>query len=257
MRRAAVAALLTLCPVAVSGQIADRVREVDAGIVRFAYETRPGVEICDRGIRMGERQMMWTSHGPPDLERACRFGPAEVELDIRDGVVRDVELVRTVGDRRADATDLGEVAPDVAAAFLLSLPRAGATSRGAEEAIFPAMLADVDEVWRALLEVAKDRSVVEAARKNALFWLGQEAAAAATAGLSEVAADEAEDQEIRDSAIFALSQRSENESIPALMEIARNGEHAESRRTAMFWLAQSKDERVIRFFEDILLRRIR
>ncbi|MDA0329009.1 MAG: hypothetical protein O2958_08380 [Gemmatimonadetes bacterium] len=69
--------------------------------------------------------------------------------------------------------------------------------------------------------------------------------------------DPDEDQDIRNAAIFSLSQRPDNEAIPSLMEVARAGNQAETRRTAMFWLAQSDDERVVRFFEDILLGRIR
>jgi hypothetical protein len=41
------------------------------------------------------------------------------------------------------------------------------------------------------------------------------------------------------------------------MEVASGGEEAETRRTALFWLAQSNDERVVDFFEEILLGRIR
>jgi len=73
--------------------------------------------------------------------------------------------------------------------------------------------------------------------------------------LSSLAEDE--DQEVRNAAIFALSQRPDDEGLPALMELARTGAHAETRKTAMFWLAQSGDERVVAFFEEILLRRNR
>ena len=185
------------------------------------------------------------------------MGVAEVELHVRNGRVRDIELVRDVGDGRPDALDLGEVSAAEAARFLLSLAHDGASGDAAEEAILPAMLADVEGLWRELLVIARDRSVAENVRKNTLFWLGQEAAQAATAGLTDVALDEDEEQEIRNSAIFALSQRPDHEAVPLLMEVARTGDQAETRKTAMFWLAQSDDERVVRFFEEILLRRIR
>ena len=187
----------------------------------------------------------------------CRFGTAEVELEVRDGLVRDVDIVRDLDERTSGAIDLGDVSPEVAARYLLSLAYDGATADGAEEAVLPAMLADVDDIWRDLLHMARDRRLHEGVRKNTLFWLGQEAANAATQGLAEVALDEDEDQEIRNSAIFALSQRPPDEGIPVLMEVARSGEEVETRRTAMFWLAQSNDERVVDFFEEILLGRIR
>jgi hypothetical protein len=37
------------------------------------------------------------------------------------------------------------------------------------------------------------------------------------------------------------------------MEVARTAPQSETREAAMFWLAQSKDERVVAFFEEILL----
>ena len=37
------------------------------------------------------------------------------------------------------------------------------------------------------------------------------------------------------------------------MEIAETAREGDTRRSAMFWLAQSKDERVFAFFERILL----
>lgn len=257
MRRTAILAAFLVAPSPLVGQLAEHVRDLDEGAVRFSFETKPGVEICDQGVRIGDRHMSWRSHGRDDRARNCRFGVAEVELEVRGGVVRDVELVQDIDEPSREVLALGEVAPADAVDFLLSLGRSGATADAAEEAIFPAMLAAVDDAWRGLLDLAQDRSLDEGVRKATLFWLGQEAADAATSGLAEVALDEAEDQEIRNAAIFALSQRPDDEAIPVLMEVARTGEHAETRRTAMFWLAQSPDERVVRFFEDILLRRLR
>jgi hypothetical protein len=242
-------------PRAVEAQLAERVADVEDGTVRFAYETKPGVEICDQGVRMGDHHMNWrTRRG----ERAsgCRFGVAEVEVSLRAGRVREVELVRDRDDRR-DALDLGEVGADEAARYLLSLPYEDATQDAAQHAIMPAMLADAEDVWRDVLRLAEDRSLDDEIRKSATFWLGQEAAEAATESLSGLALAEDEDQEVRNAAIFALSQRPDDEGLPVLMELARTGEHAETRKTAMFWLAQSPDERVVAFFEEILLRKNR
>lgn len=254
---AAAAVAVWTAPTVAVGQIAEHVRGVDDGVVRFAYETRDGVEVCDQGIRIGEHHMWWRSRGSGDRAQDCRVGVVEVELEVRNGEVRGVDIVRGLDDRVQGAEDLGTVSAPDASAYLLSLAYQGATHDGAEEALMPAMLADVEDIWRDVIDVAKDRSVHEGVRKNALFWLGQEAADAATEGLADVALDEDEDQEIRNSAIFALSQRPDDEGIPALMEVARTGDHAETRRTAMFWLAQADDDRVVAFFEDILIRRIR
>jgi HEAT repeat protein len=176
----------------------------------------------------------------------------EVELDVRGGLVRDVEVVRGTRDRTPDAVELGDVDARDAVEYFMGLARDGSSPKAAKEAVFPAMLADVDDVWRDLMSLARDRDVRSGVRKNALFWVGQEAADAATEGLAEVARDDDEDQEIRNAAVFALSQRPNDEAVPILMDVARSAEDPETRRTAMFWLAQSEDDRVLAFFEAIL-----
>jgi hypothetical protein len=233
-------------------ELAQRVEGAGDGTVRFSYATRPGVEICDQGIRMGEHHVWWRSHGWDDVATHCRMGPAEVEVRVRDGEVRHVEVVRGPQDRTSGATDLGEVGARDAVAFLLDVARS-APSSAAEDAVFPTVLADVDDVWRDLLSLAKERSAPRSSRKSALFWIGQEAADAATRGLSDVALADDEDQDVRDAAVFALSQRPDRESLPVLMELARTAKQAKTRRTAMFWLAQSDDPRVVAFFEEILV----
>jgi hypothetical protein len=256
MRWAWAAAFLAL-PQGAAAQIAPRVAEVEDGTVRFSYATRAGVEICDQGVRIGDRSVWWRSRKGENVSRNCRSGPAEVELSVRRGLVRDVGLVRDERDRSTDVVDLGLVTAEEAASYLLSLAYQGADGDAAEDAVFPATLAAADDVWRELLAIAKDRSLRADVRKSTLFWIGQAAAEAATAGLSEVARAEDEEQEVRDAAVFALSQRPYAEGVPILMEIARDAEQAHTRRTAMFWLAQSDDDRVVAFFEDILLGRIR
>ena len=86
-------------------------------------------------------------------------------------------------------------------------------------------------------------------------WLGQEATLAVNGPLMDLARDETEEEQIRDAAVFALSQRPEEESVPALMELIGDSDDAKVRKSALFWLAQSDDPRVLDFFEDILLQR--
>jgi len=259
MRRAAGLMLIAgalVAPRAVGAQLAERVAETRNGVVRFGYDARPEVEICDQGIRMGDNHMRWRMNGSDYQATGCRYGYVEVEVQLRDGMVRDVEVVGE-GEKDRSATDLGDIPPEEAVEYLLSLVYDGASRSAAEDVIFPAMLADVEENWRPLLEIGRDTSVHPEIRKNTLFWLGQAAADVATEGLTALAKDDEEAQEIRDAAIFALSQRPADESVPILMDLARTGEQAETRERALFWLAQSDDPRVIRFFEDILLRGMR
>jgi len=245
---------VAVAPATATGQeLARRVESLEDGIVRLTYPTRPDVEICDQGVRIGEHRMMWRSRGRDEVASNCRLGPAEIELRVRDGVVRDIELVRRLRDRSSGALDLGSVGAEEAAEFLLDVARHGGSGgRGEEDALFPAVLADVDGLWRELMAMAKDRNVDTDVRSGALFWVSQEAADVVAEGLAEVAMDEDEDQEVREAAVFALSQRPNDEAVPILMEVARTAEHAETRRSAMFWLAQSKDERVYAFFEEVL-----
>lgn len=244
-------------PAAATGQeLARRAGAVDDGVARLTFPARPGVEICDQGVRMGEHRFMWHSRGWGEDARNCRNGPVEIEMRLRDGAVRDIEVIRRLSDRTEGALDLGSVSGEEAARFLLEVARSGGSAgRGEEDAVLPAMLADAEEIWRDLLELAQDRGVDEGARTSALFWVGQEAAAAVTEGLAEVALDEDQDQDVREAAVFALSQRPNDEAVPILMEIARTARQVDTRRSAMFWLAQSKDERVYAFFEEILVGR--
>lgn len=254
---ALLAVVAAAAPIATAAQeLAPRLAAVEVGTLRMAYPARPGVEICDQGIRMGRHRMIWHSRGRDEEATNCRTGSVEIELHVRDGSVRDVEVIRRLGDRTEGAEELGSVSAEAAVELLLEVARTGGgAGRGEEDAVFPAILADVRDLWRELLILARDRGVEEDVRTSALFWVGQEAADAVTEGLADVALDEDEDQDVREAAVFALSQRPNDEAVPILMEIARTAPQIGTRRSAMFWLAQSEDERVYAFFEEILLGR--
>jgi HEAT repeat protein len=87
---------------------------------------------------------------------------------------------------------------------------------------------------------------------SAVFWVGQAAANAATAGLVEVVGDAAVNQDVREAAVFALSQRPHDEGVPALLATARTDKDAKIRRSAIFWLGQSDDPRALAYFEEVL-----
>lgn len=157
-----------------SGQeLAGRVAGVRNGTVRLTYATREGVEICAQGIRLGDRRMMWHSRGwDEDVAYDCRTGSAEAELLVQEGSVRAVEILLSARDRTAGAADLGMVPPGEAVRFFLELARGSEGGREKGDFILPAYLADVEEVWRDLLVLARDRNVAQRAR-TALFWLAQ------------------------------------------------------------------------------------
>ncbi len=240
----------------IAGQsLADRVAQVRTGTVRFHFDAKPDVEVCDQGIRMGpQRHIQWHSSDWSDEEGThCHSGFLEVELSKRAGKVRDVTIVKRLDDRSSGATELGQVDADSAARLLLAVARTTPPRRATERAMLLAALANAEGVWRDFMALAKDRSLPEALRKSALFWVSQEASDVVTQGLADVATADDENQRVRNAAVFALSQRPDSEAVPALMELARTAAQARTRKAALFWLAQSDDPRVLPFFEEILV----
>lgn len=122
----------------------------------------------------------------------------------------------------------------------------------AKSATFAIAQLDSDRATRMLLTAARNNDVASEVRKSAVFWLGQAAGDKATEGLVEIA--ESEDTEIKKQAVFALSQVKGERSTEALMQLARTSNDPEVRKSALFWLGQSRDPRVLTFFEEILLK---
>jgi hypothetical protein len=249
-----VATLLALATPASGQSIAERVARVTDGKVRMSFASRPGVCGDGRGGISFDGGRGWrVRYGrSDDVDWECERGPARVVLRLSDGEVTDVDAY--VGGRwraaAASTVDLGTVPARQAARYLISLARH--SDRAADDAIFPAMLADSVTVWPDLLDIAREDGLSEAARKSAVFWLSQEAAAAAGEGLSEIAQDDTEDWDIRKTAIFGLSQRPHDEGVPALIRLARTSEEPRVIRQALFWLGQSEDPRAIELFEELL-----
>jgi hypothetical protein len=238
--------------------IADRVSRAGDGTVRLSFATRP--EVCGRGRSIMHGPNSRTSWGDNDRTRdvefdaACDYGPGRLVLDKRDGEI--VSLRFYVGGRwrqgGAGVTDLGTVGAREAADYLVSLA-SRLPGKAGREAIFPATLADSAEVWPALIRIARDEERPRETRKQAVFWLGQAAGDAATAGLDSLSRDTGVDRDVQKQVVFALSQRPRDEGVPALIRIARSHADREVRRDAVFWLGQSNDPRAIALFEELLL----
>lgn len=255
--------LLVVLPAGPSwGQAADatdlatRIADHRDGKVWLSFASRDGV--CGDGENYistdgGERHYFgcWSS----EQERHdCQEGPVRLILKVRDG--RVVKIKTYVGgdwpSPASNTLDLGELPPQVAADYLLDLGRTGLRNV-AEDALFPATLARDVVVWPTLLELARDTSLAQDVREQAIFWLSQAASEKATTGLQAIVDDDDEDLELREHAIFALTQRGDQASIPVLSRIARTSQHPQLRESALFWLAQSDDPRVLQLFEEILL----
>lgn len=231
-----------------------QVSGVQDGEVVFRYPTKEGVWLCDRGVRIDDRDSQNRNDGPPGEDWV--EGEAEVILEVRNGEIRDLELQPPGSDSSVD-TDLGLWAADDAAEFLIGLTRTSSSRRVAEDAIVPAMIARGAVVWPDLIDIARDRSRPEHVREQAVFWVGQQAADAASEGRDDLLADDGDDVEVMKSAVFAISQQPRRDAVPALTEVAETSQYREVRRSAIFWLSQTGDARALDFFERVLLDRSR
>ena len=112
--------------------------------------------------------------------------------------------------------------------------------------------AHTSESMRWLIDLARDKSLSIEARKNALFWAGQNGA-----DLRQLIAlyDEMKGQtEVQNQLIFVFSQRRDRDAIDKLMDIATNDSDRDLRKQAIFWLGQSHDPRVQKFLLDLINR---
>jgi len=112
--------------------------------------------------------------------------------------------------------------------------------------------AHTSESMHWLIDLARDKSLSIEARKNALFWAGQNGAELRQlVGLY----DEMKGQtEIQNQLIFVFSQRRDGQAIDKLMDIATNDPDRDLRKQAIFWLGQSHDPRVQKFLLDLINR---
>ena len=249
---------LALAAAPARGESIERqVAQVENGDVRMSFESRDGV--CGDGhgsISVNRGRHYYRHHGysydDDGWWEDCEEGPVRVALRIRDGEVRRVRT--EVGDWWSaddDVLDLGTVDPQEAADYLLSLAVNG-RSDVAKQAILAAVLARDVVVWPRLLEIARDDEAGRDARRSSVFWLGQIAGEKATEGLAKLVDDDDVELEVRKAAVFSLSQQHSSQSIDRLVEVAKNNPHPQLRKSALFWLAQSDDPRVLGVFEDIL-----
>lgn len=244
----------------VTQDAAQRLAAVRSGTVRFTVTLRP--EVCGSGqnawrTRDGRQRTSWGGRDTRDVEYDvdCDAGPGRVVVEKDGGAVRDLRFY--VGGRwrsSSTATDLGQVSTREAASLLLAIARAS-DGKAARDAIFPLTLIDSVEVWRDLMQLARDDARPREVRRQSVFWLGQLAETPATAGLDELVGEDALDRDVREQAIFALSQRPRDEGVPALVKVVKTSRDPELRRKALFWLGQSGDPRALALIEELLARR--
>jgi HEAT repeat protein len=231
--------------------LADRIAAIENDVVTFHFTPRPGV--CGDGesyVRTGRSSYHGSFSTHRDME-ACRTGPVQVRLTVRDRVVDRVQY--WVGPLRSrEARDLGGVPAPEAARYLVTLAARG-TSRASAKAVLPAVLADSATVWPQLLTIARDLDRSRATRQEALLWLSRFASGAVAGRPNDPFAsddeDRSQDDDLKTHAVFVLSQLPRDEGLPALLEVARSNANPRVRSQAFFWLGQSGDPRAINLFE--------
>ena len=258
----------TTAPIAAQ-TLAQRVAAAGASEpVHFSFEARPGVCGDGENIMVSDRRpdggMTVLQHGRDNftINRGrvrhdgrmidCQYGPVTAELTRSGGRISDAKL-RVGGTAPRAGRDLGTVSAAEAVAYLLGPAVRNSDSRADDRLIFGATLANA-EAWPQLLELTRDRSLAESARRTAVFWLGQAAGDKATEGLTSVIGDDSDEMEVRKAAVFALSQIRSPETIDALINVARTNREPEIRKNAIFWLAQTRDPKAVAFFEEVLRR---
>lgn len=264
MKTAAWLILALVASTANAQSLKQRIEKAPDGTVHLTYAARDGV--CGNGAgsisfdcfdgNCGRRRISQdNSDWDDDSPCACDSGPVRLALQVADGKV--IRLRAYVGGHwrpaAAGVTDLGTVAAQEAARYLLDLARTG-SGRAAEAAIFPATLADSITVWPDLLKLARDGGLATHIRNQAVFWLSQAAGEAAVKDLHDLVDDDNVDRDVREHAVFALSQEPRDVGVPALIQIARSNKDPGVRRKAIFWLGQSNDPRALSLFEEILTR---
>jgi hypothetical protein len=255
-----IAALLAAAPALARAQSLESRIAAASGNVGFDFDTRPNV--CGNGTSIDvsndssagwslrrNRSGIHMGRGRSD-DSTCEMSPAHVVLEHSGATVTGV--VVTVGGRRTSAsTELGAIDPAQAARYLLAIaPRLSGQS--GDHAVMGAAIADAPSSWRRMLEIARASGASESSRKASMFWVSQEASAAATAGLTDIAMDDASVRSVRSDALFYLAQRRNGEGIPSLIRVVRESKSAQLRKDAIFHLSQSGDPRALDLFEQLL-----
>lgn len=234
---------------AAAQELAARVAAAPDGAFRFSYPSREGV--CGSGDGVGFRDPRapgrhftlsgsWSrGDDASGRERACVPGPLHVELALRSGEVTGIRA--RVGAAPTGAvgaiTDAGTVPAERAARYLLALAERGTPD--SETALSAAVLAEGVDLSTDLLRIGRDERVDEAVRGHAIFALGQTREAEDAAFLRDLYPSLAS-RRLKEQVIFSLSQVEGQGSDRWLAALAANeGESAQLREKAIFWLAET------------------
>jgi HEAT repeat protein len=134
--------------------------------------------------------------------------------------------------------------------FLRSLYRELPAGELKEQVLFALSQRRAEGNERWLMDLAMNEQESIDIRKKALFHAGQMRGVPVQDFVNLY--DRVSSREMKEQLIFVYSQRREKEVVDKLMDIVRKEQDKKLRQSALFWLGQSKDPRVVQFILDII-----
>jgi len=184
------------------------------GQIALSYPARG--DVCGSGtsiLRIGtsgfnESSWIW-SRG--ESFASCEHGPVRALLTRADQGIVGIRIGIGEVAWPAQATDVGTVAADAAAAYFVDLARR-TDGRLGRDALLAAVLAD-SPAWRNLAELGRNRALSRGLRERAVSWLGREVAGLGatearelTGVLVAIARDMEEPASLRSRAVSSLAR---------------------------------------------------
>lgn len=188
----------------------------------------------------------------PAVQEKALFSLSQMRVPEATQVLRDVaQNEQASSEARQKAIFwLGQRRDAEARAFLRTLYGRVTNDELKKQILFALSQQRDEETNQWIVSIALNEQESLEARKQALFWAGQQRALTVPE-LSSVY-DRVRDEEMKKQVLFVLSQRSDSAAVDKLMDIARTDTTTELRKTAIFWLSQKRDPRVLRFLEEII-----
>jgi hypothetical protein len=168
----------------------------------------------------------------------------------------DAALARFAGPSRPEklrkdtAFWLGELRGQKGYEVLRGMVRTDPADKIREQCVFALSVSRVPEAVGAMIASAREDKSPHV-RGQALFWLSQKAGEKAAKAIADSVENDPE-TEVKKKAVFALSQLPRDEGVPQLIKVARANRNKVVRKEAMFWLGESRDDRALAFFEEVL-----
>ena len=200
-------------------QISQRVTSAPDGTIRLSFPARP--EVCGDGTFIGEDTprgfRMYSFHGNgysmetlEDVQPECRPGPLRLVVTKTGGRITAMNAAVGVAWRsRTDATDLGEVAAEDAATWLLDIAASVTRDRVQAVAFVAANAAAGARIADRLFSMARSSILDADMRARSIRWLAEAArrenrSSEANAMLQRLIRDDREATVLRERAIREL-----------------------------------------------------